>query len=140
MSTTILGIRPAAGKPLHKSPRPRLVRNQAGCVVGSIRVLNGRTVLYSRVDERLHMLRSPRAWAKDRVALDEARRAGAEAVVLEDHHAARSWDAPLDAFDAHGLDLNRGHGEQVALPVERWHVEDLHGPQQLPLIALGAGP
>jgi hypothetical protein len=102
-------------------------------VVGSIRLLNGPTVLYSRVDERVHMLRSPRAWAKDRALLDEARRAGAEAVVLEDRHAARRWTAPLDVFDAHGFDLNRGHGDQVALPVERWHVEDLRGPQQLRL-------
>lgn len=141
VSTTSIALRPLVGQSLRISSQPRSVpiRNAAGRVVGVVRTFSDRRVLFRCVDERLHRLRHPAAWAQDREVLDQARRAGAEAVVLEDRYAARRWAAPLDAFEEHGFGLDRGHGSQVALPLDRWRVEDLRGPVQVDLFALAQG-
>lgn len=119
---------------------PRPIRDRRGWVVGCLRVYRGRLVLFCAVDERIHRLRRPAAWAKDQGALDAARRAGAVEVLLYDKNAAKRWTAPLAAFDEHGFRLDYGHGNQVALPLERWTVEDLRGPVQCVLFAAAGVP
>lgn len=135
MSTASIALRPLVGQSLRISSQPRSVpiRNAAGRVVGAVRTFNDRRVLFRCVDERLHRLRHPAAWAQDREVLDQARRAGAEAVVLEDRHAARRWTARLTDFEARGFAVRRGHGDQIGLCLEHWRAEALHGPVQVAL-------
>jgi hypothetical protein len=116
------------------------VRDARGRVVGTVRTFAGQRVLFRRVLEQRHRLRHPAAWAQDAVVLDQARRAGAKDVVLEDRHAGRRWTAPLDAFEKHGFCFDRGHGPQVALPLDQWRVEDLRDPAQVDLFSAAGVP
>jgi len=110
------------------------IRNQAGRVVGSVRMVGGRLTFLKFVTPELHQLRHPPAWATDWEALHRARRAGAEFLCLRERNSSRKWWSTLDAFQKHGLTLSRGHGEQVALPLKFWRVEDgPAGPQQVVL-------
>ena len=68
------------------------------------------------------MLRRPRAWACDLDALDAARAAGAAWVELADRDTGTTYRAALVEFYRHGLDVNRGHGAQLALPLACWEV------------------
>lgn len=115
--------------------QPIAVRDARERIVGDVRSIAGRQVFFRRVDARLHQLREPPAWAQDKAALDAALRAGAVDVLLVDSHAGKRWTAPVDAFFEYGLPLDRGHGVQLALPVERWRCEDLREPAQMDLFA-----
>lgn len=71
------------------------------------------------------MLRQPAAWAFHPQVLALAAAAGAHTVrvVLRDPPApAVTYEAPLQAFTLHGLTINRGHGQQVALTLDWWGV------------------
>ena len=69
------------------------------------------------------MLRRPRrAWAADVDALDQARAAGAEWVEILDQDTGARYRAALVEFYRRGLRVDRGHGAQLALPLECWDV------------------
>jgi hypothetical protein len=69
------------------------------------------------------MLRRPRrAWACDVDTLDQARAAGAAWVEIKDLDAGATYRAALVEFYRRGLKVDRGHGLQLALPLECWDV------------------
>ena len=69
------------------------------------------------------MLRRPRrAWAADVDALDQARAAGAEWVEILDQDTGARYRVALVEFYRRGLRVDRGHGLQLALPLECWDV------------------
>jgi len=89
--------------------------NARGQVVGAVR--DG--WLMKRVDTRVHQLRKPPAWCVDAEHLDRLEAMGATGVLLIDEQGTE-WRATVQAFRAHGLPIDRGHGVQVALPLARW--------------------
>lgn len=87
----------------------------AGCTVQN-------DVLYRTARSSKHLLRKPPAWAFERHILEKARRMGATQVLVEDADTKTVYTAPLSAFDLYGITIQRGYGEQVALPLLRWQV------------------
>ena len=69
-----------------------------------------------------HMLRRPPAWAVAVEALDQARAHGAQWVEYHDLDAGATYRAALVEFYRHGLEVDRGHGRQLALPLAYWQV------------------
>jgi hypothetical protein len=92
--------------------------------------------LVKRVDSSKHQLRRPPAWAIDEEHFAELQRRGALGVELTDERG-QVWRATLDTFEQHGFAFNRGHGEQVALPLGFWRVESKEA-RQLELFPAGA--
>lgn len=93
-------------------------------------------VLRKRVRGSVHFLRRPPAIAWDTVALEQARALGATRCEVRDVETGVVYVAPLDALDRYGFDLDRGHGLQRALPLDRWTVTEPGEPQAVQL-ALG---
>lgn len=114
-------------------PRPLPIRNHAGRVVGSIRLLSGRLTFFKTVDPERHRLRCPLAWANDRAVLEQAAHAGAEWVCHQERDSRRRWWVPLAAFEEYGFPVSRGFGEQTGLALEYWCFEDPGAPVQLDL-------
>ena len=77
---------------------------------------------YKRARSTVHLLRRPRAWACDVDALDQARAAGAEWVEVLDQDTGARYRVALVEFYRRGLRVDRGHGLQLALPLECWDV------------------
>jgi hypothetical protein len=90
-----------------------------GQVVAS---LEGR-ILRKVVRGSLHQLRRPAAWAIDLQIFDTAKRDGALILEIYDTETGKTYWTPISTFDCWGFELDRGHGRQVALPLERWQVE-----------------
>lgn len=67
---------------------------------------------------RRHMLQRPAAWGWDVDILDAAEWFGARFTEIECD--GRVWRASLADFRRHGVRVNRGYGEQVALPLSFW--------------------
>ena len=53
--------------------------------------------------------------------LDAAEACGAELLSVEDVESGKTYLASLAVIRKHGLELDRGFGLQVALPLHRWH-------------------
>ena len=87
-----------------------------GHVVGTLR---GDT-FYKSVYGSRHMLRKPQAWALDKQALEDAKRAGAVYVQIVDNETGTVYRAPVSHILEAGFDLNRGYGSQIALPLAGW--------------------
>ncbi len=96
----------------NKNPIP--VFNTSGRVVGGIYG----DVLYKNA-QRHHMLQRPAAWAWDVHIIDNAEWFGARFTEVECD--GRVWRASLADFRRHGVRVNRGYGEQIALPLAFWH-------------------
>lgn len=111
--------------------RRQVVRNLAGQVCGEI---HGNE-LRKTVSRGKHQLRTPPAWALDLAHVQQAHDAHVQTVVLRDLDDGSTWRAALDAFDKHGLRLDRGHGVQLALPLAHWQHVKPGDPVQLALFA-----
>lgn len=111
-----------AARPSHLhsiTPGPgRQVYAANGRVVGEVR--DG--VLRKAVRRSVHFLRKPPAIAWDVACLEQAERLGATRTEILDLESGATYAAPLSAFWRDGIRLNRGHGDQVALPLDRWQV------------------
>jgi hypothetical protein len=70
------------------------------------------------------LLRNPRGWAFSTEVLARAHELGAHQVRVICRDGAREtvYSAPLAEFEAHGLPIDRGHGPQVALTLDRWAI------------------
>lgn len=94
-----------------------------------------------RARSSLHLLQRPRAWACDVVSLDQAQAAGASWVEILDQDQDATYRAALADFYQHGIPLDRGHGDQLALTLNRW--QKVGGRQAVtgdPVEAAAAGP
>jgi hypothetical protein len=68
------------------------------------------------------MLTRPPAWAADRDTLYQAKAAGAVKVCIEDLDTGMVYTAGLADFFRRGLEVGRGHGDQLGLPLAFWTV------------------
>ncbi|GIV18643.1 MAG: hypothetical protein KatS3mg023_0394 [Armatimonadota bacterium] len=89
----------------------------SGCVVNGFRLVR-------RVRRSVHQLRQPPAWAFERNILEQAHEAGASLVEVHDVENGITYTAPLATLWQKGIRIQRGHGEQIALPLNLWHRED----------------
>jgi hypothetical protein len=98
--------------------RSEPVYSAAGRVVGEVQG----NVLRKCVRRSVHFLRQPPAIAWDVCVLEQAERKGATRTEVLDTESGYIYTAPLQHFWRFGLRLDRGHGAQVALPLDRWQV------------------
>jgi hypothetical protein len=102
---------------------PRPLYNQRGQRCAQITEDPGGGLwLDKTVDCSKHRLRTPPAFAVDAAHLIELARVGGDGVRLTDEHS-NVWTASLADFEHHGFVFDRGHGQQVGLPLARWRVE-----------------
>jgi hypothetical protein len=88
--------------------------------------------LRKRVRGSLHQLRQPPAWCVDAAILEAARQDGAELVEVTDVESGKIYHTPIIAFFLHGIRIDRGFGQQLALPLAFWRIE-MPGARQLDL-------
>lgn len=100
-----------------------------GRIVGVVR---GPTFV-KKVRSSTHFLRHPRGIALDIQSLREAEQAGADSVRIEDIDTGRVFRASIHRIREKGVEINRGFGKQLCLPINQWHVEG--SPEQLHLFA-----
>ena len=72
----------------------------------------------------VHLLRQPPGWAFELNILELAHSAGVSLVEVLDTETNIVYTAPLASIWRHGIRIQRGHGEQIALPLCFWHKED----------------
>ena len=95
-------------------------------------ILYGQELRKSLVGSR-HFLRKPPAIALDKGALDRAEQAGAVKVRVVDQETGIVYLATIAHLRRAGLDINRGWGAQLALPLESWVRRKPGEPEQLDL-------
>jgi hypothetical protein len=78
-------------------------------------------VFHKRVQGSRHFLRKPPAIALDVESLARAEVAGARSVEIDDEETGLTYRADFETIRAHGLRIDRGFGEQIALPFQRWN-------------------
>ena len=88
-------------------------------VVG--KVLNG--VFTKRVRSSRHFLRKPPAIALDIDTVEQALRLGATKVEVYDMESGMFYRAKIDLIFEKGFRFNRGFGDQIALCLSRWEIE-----------------
>jgi len=71
-----------------------------------------------------HLMRRPAGWALDTASLDQAERAAATVVRITDIETGRVYTASIKAIRDNGVLLDRGCGEQLLLPLDKWTVRD----------------
>jgi len=70
-----------------------------------------------------HILRSPLAIAIDQSVIAYAESMQGMRVVVTDTENGKQYIAPLSHFKHHGVKINRGFGNQIALPLKYWNTE-----------------
>lgn len=94
--------------------------NEDGRFVGNLSWgPKGGYLVKTGLDPARHQLHKPPAWCTDSAHLVALRELGARGLRLITTDG-RAWEATLDAFECHGIRLERGHGAQVALPLQYW--------------------
>jgi hypothetical protein len=89
------------------------VHTQAGIVCGYIK-----KGVFIRKFQTKHILRQPvPALALDAHVLAEVQAAGARTIRLENADTGEVYTCPVEHFVEQGFKLNRGFGDQVALPL-----------------------
>lgn len=79
-------------------------------------------VFKKTVSGSVHFLRKPPAIALDVDSIRQAREYGAVGIQVTDRETGREYSCDLGHFDRHSFALNRGFGDQRALPLDRWVV------------------
>jgi len=69
-----------------------------------------------------HILRSPRAIAFDRCTLRDAAAAGATCAAILDRESGTTYTIAFDTIHAPSFPVLRGHGDQVAVTLDRWAI------------------
>jgi hypothetical protein len=70
-----------------------------------------------------HFLRTPPAIAFDTTSLRDAQKAGAKLVSVTDKETGKIYTTTIQNLYDNGINLNRGHGDQIALRLEFWCVK-----------------
>jgi hypothetical protein len=96
-------------------------------IVGSVK--DG--VFIKTVKASKHFLRVPPAIAFDIDSLKRASEAGAHYVRVIDTDSNRVYVAPISAIWQKGIQVDRGYGRQIALPLKYWNSEGRQYCEQL---------
>lgn len=75
-----------------------------------------------------HFLRQPPAIGFDVRSLGDAQRAGAVRVDVFDRESKVHYVTDIDRIFSKGFRFNRGFGDQIALPLDRWQVRAVGQP------------
>lgn len=75
---------------------------------------------YRRVDGSRHFLRKPPAITNDIAALDMAQQMGADRVRIVDSETGMEYLCTIAVIREYGFIIDRGHGQQIALPFAYW--------------------
>jgi len=117
----------------NRNPRRR---GRGRTKTGGVNVLNNSTPIYAggkvvgRVENKTfcktiigskHLLRIPPAIAFDVTSLEAAESAGAQMVWVKDVETASVYETTISKIKEKGIRLNRGYGDQVALPLKNWN-------------------
>ena len=105
-----------SGTAYHKSQAVSICRAD-GRIIGAVR---GDT-FEKRVAASKHFVRKPPAIAFDIQTLMDARAAGAVFIHVTDVESGRDYYSTVHTVLHDGFSLNRGFGNQVALPIGRWN-------------------
>ena len=93
-----------------------IVRSVDGKIIGNLD--NG--VFSKRVRGRVHMLRSPRAWAIDARAYDTKIVQHANTIEVYDMDTQLTYRCSTELFDLHKGTMDRKFGKQYFLPIHHW--------------------
>ena len=108
-----------------KTQKEQIFYNQRGKVIGK---LVGKT-LQKNVKGSIHQLRKPPGWAWDKSIIEEAESLGGEQTEITDIETGKKYKARLNDFHVYGILINRGFGEQIALPLAIFVTDDEDNPQ-----------
>ena len=78
-------------------------------------------VFIKHVTGSKHFLRKPPGIAINIDAIEAAKRAHANVIQIVDAEGKRHYWVSMTDFYRHGARFNRGFGNQIVLPFERWH-------------------
>ena len=73
--------------------------------------------------ESLHKLKGPPAWAFDKTVVEQAVDAKARRIVVTCIDTGKSYRVAMDDFNDNAVELRRGHGTQMMLPMKYWSTE-----------------
>lgn len=102
------------------NPHPLQVKTKRGQVIGV--VVSG-IFRKDKVYGSRHMMRRPHGWALDAASLAQAEGYGADLVQLTDQETGSVYRASISLIKEKGLQINRGYGRQICLPLEFWEVD-----------------
>ena len=76
----------------------------------------------------IHFLRKPPAIAFDEESIHQAAGAGARVIVVTDKDTCKVYRATMKDLKQYGVEFDRGYGQQIFLPFNRWNrpEENLH--------------
>ncbi len=80
-------------------------------------------VFFKRIHGSRHFLRKPKAISFDTDTIKQAQAAGAQHVEILDLEDGKLYRATILLILEKGIRLNRGFGDQIALPLSYWNVE-----------------
>lgn len=77
------------------------------------------------INEQKHLLRNPPAIAYDASVIRGLKSMGVTRLLVVGQ--GRFFESTVEMLDTHGIRINRGHGEQIALPLSRWTIRTMKG-------------
>ena len=98
-----------------KQSKKKAVHNSNGAIVGQIK--NG--WLEKRVDPTKHMMRSPEGYATDIAHINMLQDGKAQGIRLKLPDGS-TLQASTYTLVEHGIEITRGHGLQLLLPIKWW--------------------
>jgi hypothetical protein len=108
-----------------KPNKNQIFQNDRGKVIG--RLID--KTLQKSVNGSRHMLRKPKSWACDKSVIEEAKSLGGITIEITDLETDIKYRTGFDTLQKYGLLINRGFGEQIALPMAYWSTDDKDNPQ-----------
>ena len=122
-------------KPLKKMRKnmneKKAVFIQSGKAVGSV---IGKKFI-KKLDSRKHFLKVPPAIAFDVSSINKAERYGATILSVFDTHKKVFYTAQIKSLQENGMNINRGFGSQIALPLQFWKKESGDEQNQMELLS-----
>lgn len=97
------------------------IRGNNGQVVAHL--LDG-TTLHKDIQGSKHLLRKPAAIAFDRNTIDVADAYGGQVITVFDKETGTTYWVEMHVFEEKAFLIDRGHGEQLALPMKYWQTKE----------------
>lgn len=72
--------------------------------------------------ESKHLLRKPEAIAYDKSVIRGLKANGVTRLLVVAKDTHRFFEATIETLEEHGLTVNRGYGDQIALPLAYWKI------------------